>query len=100
MRKSEFYDSIKDVVLFRDDVRDDLDDCLIYLVLENLRKIDAFRICWSRYVVEIRCDEWKKERVYQTLNFCFFNENHDVVWATKKRNDEFERRCAILCSFD
>ncbi len=42
----------------------------------------------------------KKKWVYQTLNFCFFNENHDVVWATKKRDDKFERRCAILCSFD
>jgi hypothetical protein len=34
------------------------------------------------------------------LSFCFFNENHDVVWSTKKRNDEFKRRWAILCLFD
>jgi hypothetical protein len=99
MRKNELYDSIKNVVFFRSDVRNDFDNCLIYLVLEDLRKVDALRIWWFRYVVEIRCDEKKEERVYQTLSFCFFDENHDVVWATKKEDDEFERRWAILCSF-
>jgi hypothetical protein len=34
------------------------------------------------------------------LNFYFFDENHDVVRATKKRRNKFERRWAILCSFN
>jgi hypothetical protein len=90
MRKNELYDSIKNVVFFRNDVRSDFDDYLTYLVLEDLREIDALQVCWFRYIFEIRCDEWKKERIYQTLNFCFFNESHDVVWTTKKQNDEFK----------
>jgi hypothetical protein len=80
MRKSEFYDSIEYVVFFRDDVRDDFDDCLIDLVLDDLEKVDALRV---RYffddVVEIDCDKRKKKEINQTLSFCFFSENHDVV---------------------
>jgi hypothetical protein len=93
MRKSELYDSIEYVVLFRSDVRSDFDDCLIDLVLDDLEKIDALRICcFLDDVVEIDCDRRRKEEIDQTLSFCFFNENHNVVRTTKKRNDEFERR--------
>jgi hypothetical protein len=103
VRKNELYDSIENFVFFRSDVRDDFDDCLIDLVLEDLEKIDALRIRWFFCffdVFEIDCDKWEKEEIYQTLSFCVFDENHDVVWATKKRSDKFEKRWAILCSFD
>jgi hypothetical protein len=101
MRKSEFYDSIEYVVFFRDDVRNDFDDCLIDLVLDDLEKIDVFRVCYFfDDVVEINCDKREKKEINQTLSFCFFNENHDVVWTTKKWNNEFERRWTILCSFN
>jgi hypothetical protein len=93
MRKSEFYDSIEYVVLFRDDVRSDFDDCLIDLVLDDLEKVDAFRVCcFLDDVIEIDCDKRKKEEIDQTLNSCFLDENHSVVRTTKKRSDEFEKR--------
>ncbi len=95
--KSEFYDLIEYLVFFRNDARDDFDDCLIDFVFDNLEKIDVFRICCSRNVVEIRRDERKEEWVDQTLNSCFFDENHDVVWTTKKKRREFEWREAIFC---
>jgi hypothetical protein len=101
MRKSELYDSTKYVVFFWDDVQNDFDDYLIDLVLDDLEKVDVLRICcFLDDVVEIDCDKRKKEEIDQTLNSCFFNENHNVVQTTKKRNDEFEKRWAILSSFD
>jgi hypothetical protein len=93
MRKSELYDSIEYVVLFRSDVRNDFDDCLTDLVLDDLEKVDALRVCYFLDdVVEIDCDRREKEEVDQTLSFCFLNESHDVVRTTKKRNDEFKKR--------
>jgi hypothetical protein len=93
MRKSELHDSIEYVVFFRDDVQDDFDDCLIDLVLDDLEEIDVLRICYFLDdVVEIDCDKRKKKEVDQTLSFCFFNESHNVVRATKKRDDEFKKR--------
>jgi hypothetical protein len=93
MRKNELYDSIEYIVLFQNNVQDDFNDCLIDLVLDNLEKVDALRICcFLDDVVEIDCDRQKEEETDQTLNFCFFNENHNVVRTTKKRSDEFEKR--------
>jgi hypothetical protein len=101
MRKNEFYDSIEYVVFFRNDVWDDFDDCLTDLVLDDFEEIDALRVCYFfDDVVEIDCDKRKKKEINQTLSFCFFNKNHDVVWATKKWDNEFKRRWAIFCSFD
>jgi hypothetical protein len=93
MRKSELYDSIEYVVFFRDDVRNDFDDCLTDLVLDDLEKVDALRICcFLDDVVEIDCDKREKKEIDQTLNLCFLNENHNVVRTTKKRDDEFKKR--------
>jgi hypothetical protein len=93
MRESELYDSIEYVVLFRNDVQNDFDDCLIDLVLDDLEEIDALRICcFLDDVVEIDCDKRKKKEIDQTLNFCFLSESHNVVQTTKKRSDEFEKR--------
>ncbi len=61
VRKNELYDLIKYFVFFRDNARSDFDDCLTDFVLDDLEKIDAFRVCCSRNVVEIRRDERKKE---------------------------------------
>jgi hypothetical protein len=81
VRKNEFYDSIEYFVFFRDDARDCFNDRLTNLVLDDLEEIDALRIrCFFIIdVVEIDCCEREKEEIDQTLNFCSFDENHDVV---------------------
>jgi hypothetical protein len=45
MRKSELNDFVEDFVLFRDNARDDFNDCLINLVLDDLEKIDVLQKC-------------------------------------------------------
>jgi hypothetical protein len=72
VRKNELYDSIKYFVLFRNRARSDSCDCLTDLILNDLEKFDTFWIFCSRDVVEIRCDERKKQELDETLNFCFF----------------------------
>jgi hypothetical protein len=91
--------SIENLVFFWDEARSDFNDRLIDLVLDDLEKVDALRICWSFNVVEIDCSERRKKEIDQILSSCFFDESHDVVWTTKKRRNKFEKREAILCSF-
>jgi hypothetical protein len=92
VRKNDLYDSIEYFVLARDDARNDFDDCLTDLVLDDLEKINVLRVLCFLDVVEIRYSERKEKAIDQTLNFYFFDENHCVVRTTKKERDEFERR--------
>jgi hypothetical protein len=66
----------------------------------NLEEVNVIWICWFRDIVEICDDERRKEEIDSTLNFCFFDKNHNVVRTTKKRRDKFERRWTIVCLFD
>jgi hypothetical protein len=65
MRKSEFDDFVEYFVLFWNDARNDFNNCLTDLVLDDFKKINALWVCcfFDDDVDEIRCDEWKKEQI-------------------------------------